>query len=416
MGAGVEKAFGATNSGVMTVDRERLAEVPPSDAPSAASPDVRGLFLDIARSTFATVAQTQGPFTFIDDLRFEQDDDQQMSAAAASATTKGNDGKKAMGDVVMGVDFVIDQVPDVFAYHFPCPDGLSCRVVAEDHFGPAAASKIDWRHWTHGKPAPLDGLDGKKIVIADACPGPAHYQTKLAKAQIVWTVDHHANDANRALKASGVADGFKESGVGHGVGARHMQLDESGVRCGALLLFQMWNPGKPVPAWLDAVNRGDTNLIRTRTPEQKAYHAWITQPSLIKDINRFRAACAGDVPTLTRLGAELLAQREVEVRHKVDQIKFRNVAVGARAYLAGYVDASGPEMLSMTADLVFALAKAQKLKVAIDFLAMRWTSDDGIKQISLRQIPALDVAEIATHFGGDGHPTAAGVQNRDYLE
>lgn len=61
--------------------------------------------------------------------------------------------------------------------------------------------------------------------------------------------------------------------------------------------------------------------------------------------------------------------------------------------------------------MVNLLASAKEAEIAILFLER----EGGLVEVSLRSKPGVDVASIARHFGGGGHPQAAGCSLRGSL-
>ena len=299
--------------------------------------------------------------------------------------------------------------PHVVITHGPCPDGGSCALLIHDFFGPAIGSKIDFRVWKHGKPVNLEGLEGKRVWVGDVTAPFKLLQEKLIKAAFVWMPDHHANDGNKVLLW--ILTLNPRSNI-------HYELDESGICCGAMMVFRTLYPGKAFPDWLVAINKGDTNLIRTRTEKEKAYHAYITRPGVLKTMDLLRASVTTDVKLATEEGEKLLVQRKEDARVSASKMEWRTVQTATKMYIAGYVVAGESVRLAACADAVFDLIINKKMVKPIDFLCMRWIDEDNIKQISLRTIPgtALNVATVAQAFGGNGHPAASGVQGLDYLE
>ncbi len=194
-------------------------------------------------------------------------------------------------------------LPHVVFYHQPCPDGLACRMVIEDFFG-ELASQIDFRPWIHGKVMLLENLQGKRVWFLDATPSTESLLDKkqLGECSLVLILDHHNNET--------VAATFQASRS-----MKHVAMFlEKGDRCGAVLVFRyLRRKGRrPIPYWLDSINKGDTNLIRSRQPHEKAYHAWITRAEVMVDVPSFRAAIQEDIRTAITKGQALLSKRAEE--------------------------------------------------------------------------------------------------------
>jgi hypothetical protein len=288
--------------------------------------------------------------------------------------------------------------------HQPCPDGFSCGIHLEDEYG---AENIELRPWTHGSPPDLSGLAGADVGISDAMATVAQLKADFKQCNSLRLKDHHDNDLTQGVEAHLKANPNPSI---------QYEFDRTGVCCGSLMLYRMFHPNKPVPLWQVAINKGDTDLLYTRTDDEEAYHAFLTRAEAMVNINTFRKAIGVDVKEATAKGHEILIPYRAEAKVAVSEMEFREVK-GDRTYMAGYVKASCPQVLVYISKEAF----AQHLK-KIDLLCLRWTQSNGTKQISLRSFPHQDktkrinVAKIAACFGGNGHPMASGVQKKDYLE
>lgn len=262
---------------------------------------------------------------------------------------------------------------------------------------------IDFREWVHGGTPNLEGLDGKRIWFCDVCPTIDQLKDKFARSKFVDIKDHHNNPSVQAvLKESALLTNVK------------MTL-ETGDRCGALMLYNALYPATSEPAWLDAINKGDTGLILSRTDDEKAYHAWITRSEAMTSVTTFRAALAEDMKTATAAGVELLASRKAECEKAFSNLKCHfYTGPDGKQGLAAYATASGPQMISQVSEYIWTNSKKP---LSFDFLAIQWTRDK-VPQLSLRSPPnsSFDVSAIARRNGGNGHPAASGVQNRLLLE
>ena len=122
----------------------------------------------------------------------------------------------------------------------------------------------------------------------------------------------------------------------------------------------------------------------------------------------------------------MIAERRQEAMNSLKAIEYRPVRMPDQKILtAGYVVASGPVVLAYILEQAAIMHATAMHGIAInpfqpmDVLCIRWVDDENKKQISLRRPPGndnVDVSKIAVVFGGNGHPPASGVQNKDYLE
>jgi len=288
--------------------------------------------------------------------------------------------------------------PDIVFTHDPCPDGFSCRIHFENAF---STEKIDYRPWRHGGQHDFTNVQDKCVWIVDACPSMKELTDNLALCKRILCIDHHDSDATTDIEA-------KSKSLNNVV----MKFDRSGIKCGSLMLFEELNPGKAIPAWQVAINKGDTNLIYKRTNEEEAYHAFLTSKDAMSSIQAFRKATETDIKEATSKGFVLIKPYQDEAKQAAQHVEVKEVKCADRTYRAGYVKASCAQSLPYITKEVFLHHKDK-----LDLVCLQWSNGD-VKQISLRSLPnkQVNVSKIAALYGGGGHPLASGVQNKLYLE
>jgi hypothetical protein len=291
--------------------------------------------------------------------------------------------------------------PDVIYRHAPCPDGASCEILLATLF-PSAK----FVQYVHGetKINPAEIKD-KVVWCADVCfTLSIMREVVLPNVKFLYVIDHHANDQTKAV--------FGEL-LKHPQKARMEPLLDKNVVCASLMIHRLFFPETTVPVWLDAINKGDTDLISSRTEEEKAYHAALTSSANIEDI---RQRINQDYKSVLGEGQKIVSEK---VRQAQEAIKTTgqctSVTIEGTTYNIIYVDVIGPKMISTITEQIH----KQTFSPPLDFYAIRFTKDGGAvrDQISLRRplTSSLDLAKIAAVYKGGGHPAAAGIQGYTHL-
>lgn len=336
-----------------------------------------------------------------------------MAAAAAAAPVSTAAPLEKNGDL-----------PDIEFYHGDCPDGESCHLLTEDHARLIDKThKIEFRPWYHGVPpghelAPnFKGMEGKKVSVRDVCPSIEELKSHFAKTRWTRICDHHSNAFTEKVAAFLLAE---KATLPHVT----IKLDTSKIVCAAQMTWKEYmGDDTPMPVWLDAINRGDTDLCKNRSDDQKAYHTYIAQPEHVQSLNLLRQAITVDEKTAILKGREILAARH---KQNVAALKKGEIKLGEslRDEKGGrwdvlYLNAPlGPEYISQLVDLVDVAIKDASLP-KIDIAVVRWThARTKVPQLSLRSLKDMvDVSIIAARYGGGGHKKASGVQTKSqYLE
>lgn len=199
---------------------------------------------------------------------------------------------------------------------------------------------IDFRPWAHGRPIDLSKLKSKIVWFVDVTPPLESLwnDKELGACFAVVILDHHDNET--------VADTSIQSRMMENV---RMEL-ERGNRCGAMMVFEALCPNRtkfPIPPWLIAINKGDTGLIRTRTPDEIAFHAWITREDAMESATAFRHAIQEDAATALHLGRKLVTSRAEECETAWDNMKIQICFAPDGSNLdVGYVRVSSPQIIA----------------------------------------------------------------------
>jgi hypothetical protein len=274
-------------------------------------------------------------------------------------------------------------------YHAACPDG----------FGAAWAI---WRAWGkdgeyvprgHDDALQARSLAGAQVVFADIAPDNAALRALGEAAGELIVLDHHVSSAARFAAEPELARAL--AARGHSV-----RFDLS--RSGAVLAWQHFHPGAPVPELLCYVE--DQDLWRWKLPRSEEVNAALG--SYPRELAIWDELAARSPEDLAAEGEPIVRANRVEVEralhaaHPIWVGGLRVEAVNARQPRS----AIGHELASRAAFGAPCGAVYRLLGERVD--------------VSLYSVGDFDVARIAAGLGGGGHPNAAGfsVSLAEWLE
>jgi hypothetical protein len=273
-------------------------------------------------------------------------------------------------------------------YHAACPDG----------FGAAWAV---WRAWgdhaayvARGHEDAFDPrrYEGATLVFVDIAPPPDAVAELSERAAELVVLDHHVTTRDR-YAACGALDPL-HARRGHRI---RFDLEHSG----AMLAWMHYHRDEPPPL-LRYVE--DQDLWAWRLPDSEAVNAAIGSHAL--DFATWDALAARPLESLAAEGAPILRANRQEVERALQAASA--IALGSRR--AEAVNARGHR-----AQIGHALA--ERAAFGLPWGVVYRLTGDRV-DVSLYSIGELDVAEVATRYGGGGHRNAAGfsVPLRRWLE
>lgn len=254
----------------------------------------------------------------------------------------------------------------VVLYHADCIDGFGAAWAAWRRLGAAA----EYVAVTHGD-APPD-VAGKRVTIVDFSYSRPVLLEMAAKAAALEVVDHHKTALENLA----------------GLGFCTFDMAKSG----AVLAWEHFNPGEPVPPLLKHVQ--DKDLWQWKLPGSAEITCALRAYPF--EFSRW-SMWVGDWPKWERA---LRAEGDAILRYQAEVVK-GIVASAAEIVLAGHrvLCANTPILQSEVAG---ALAQGRPFGVT-------WYEAGGRRYYSLRSRDGgIDVADLARHFGGGGHAKAAG--------
>ena len=310
------------------------------------------------------------------------------------------------------------QAPVTVLYHADCLDGFGAAYAAWRHFGDAAT----YRPMHHGEAWALADIAGHAVFILDFSFPPEFLESMAAIADSVTQIDHHAS----ALKAWGDKLQAGENGLRsyqHPRLALRVMFDLE--KSGARLAWEHFHPGTPTPLTLRHVEEQDMwrftpgtrpfcralrllpfdfsvwHQLVLDTPNESAlrYLDMLAQGGAIEQF--YQQEIARLALSALRMPAQLRGE-------PVDPLQAQRhgqaiVTHNEQAWLT-------VPGIAINANALFASELGNALAEQSGSFGLIWQlSGDGEVKASLRSKgKTLDVSEIATRYGGGGHPNAAG--------
>ncbi len=313
----------------------------------------------------------------------------------------------------------LQPVPITVMYHADCPDGFGAAFAAWKSFG-AAARYLPMHHGMSWRDL---SLEGNEIFILDFSFDRESLEEIAGIARSVTQIDHHASArANWAtLLTCDEADGLERYSHPTLPLTVIFDLNKSGTR----LAWKYFAANAPMPLALRHIE--DIDLWRFAIPGTRAFCRTLRLIDFdFSTWDQMIAETADDTAPRYRAmiaegeAIELFFQREVERLAKsrlVTPAILRGEPIDAlQAIRHGQPTISVENQswhavggLAINADAMFASELGNRLALRSGSFALIWQlAPDGEVKASLRAAGKVDVAAIATRYGGGGHPNAAG--------
>jgi hypothetical protein len=257
-------------------------------------------------------------------------------------------------------------------YHGKCADGFGAAFAAWLKLGDTA----DYLACQYGDPTPA--VDGRVVFILDYSFEPEVLRTMGTQARSITLLDHHIS-AQKRLQGLELA-------------CPHRLYFDLG-RSGAVIAWEHFHPGEPVPYLLQAVQARD--LWSWDVPDARSFLAALDLLAL--DFAAWKSVLDLDEPARARMierGAAMEARYEALCAAIAEQ------PAGIRI--------DGEAGLMVNAPSEFASAVGSLLAQRSGSFALIWRVDQqGRLKCSLRSVKSFDVERLAARFGGGGHAQAA---------
>ncbi len=261
-------------------------------------------------------------------------------------------------------------------YHGDCPDGFGAAYAAWRALGDAAT----YLPVRHGEPPPPQAEEGpERLYLLDFAYPRATTERLAARAGSARVLDHHATAAEDLA------------------GLPFVTIEQD--RSGAVLAWEHFHPGRPVPLLLRYVE--DRDLWRWALPRSREVNAalalvpfdFAAWDRLARDLD------GGDIGRLEELAgrsATIVAYRATQVRRLCDS--------------AFWTDVAGYRVPVVNSSLLASEVGAELCRrhPEAPFAAVFSLVSESEESWSLRSRGDFDVAAVARSLGGGGHRAAAG--------
>ena len=254
-------------------------------------------------------------------------------------------------------------------YHGFCADGFTAAWVVWKWYG---EGQVEFHAATHGE-SPPDIEDREVYVVDFSYPRPA-IEAMARQATKLTVLDHHrtaAQDLEGLIRNDGVVDGVFDMG-----------------KSGCLLTWEWFFEDRQPPPALLAVNDRDLWTFE-RSGTREIFSALTSYPYAFE--------------TWETLMEADRHQEGIALERKQQKDIAETIAAGSHL-----ITIAGHTVPACNVPSPWASDAGHMLAPGHPFAACFWIDGEQIA-FSLRSAPdGLDVSEIATRFGGGGHPHAAG--------
>lgn len=257
-------------------------------------------------------------------------------------------------------------------YHGKCADGFGAALSAWMALGDSA----EYRPCVYGEPTPE--VAGRDVFILDYSFEPDVMRALGTQARSITLLDHHVSAQKRLHCLQ--------------LDCEHRLYFDLG-RSGAVIAWEFFHPGQPVPYLLQAVQARD--LWTWDVPDARPFLAALDL--LPTEFPAWKAV-------LEQSGQERqrMVERGVAMEAKFDAL----CATIAEQPAAIRIDGEAGLMVNAPSD--FASAVGSLLAQRSGTFSLIWRVDQqGRLKCSLRSVKSFDVERLAARFGGGGHAQAA---------
>lgn len=263
-------------------------------------------------------------------------------------------------------------MPTYVLYHGGCYDGFGAAWSAWRALGDTA----EYIPVTYGSPPPLERIDPISTVYVVDFSYPREQMLGLYHhVSGIRVLDHHKT-AEKEL------EGFD-----------FCTFDMN--RSGAMLAWNYFHPKDDAPPLIQYVQ--DRDLWRFVLPHSREITAWLcSYPMHFGDWEQCHEYLCGSLESVALEGAAIL--------------RFQSEMVSVMCRQATWRDIGGLRVPVANATVFFSEVGDElcKQNPGAPFAAYYMDRGDGKRQWGLRSRNGFDVSEIATMYGGGGHPAAAG--------
>lgn len=280
-------------------------------------------------------------------------------------------------------------------YHDKCADGFTSAWAVYKAFG----DEVDFFGGVHQNPPP--DVKGRDVIMVDFSYKRPVIDEMAAVASSILILDHHKTAEADLAPFVGTAidstlcEEWQRSKLGDPT-ARKVNALFDMTRSGALITWEFFHPGRPVPNIVQYVS--DRDLWQFKLPLSREVNAYIFAHEYT-----FRNWNYLDAATRDHMGVQHVGDMggAIEKKHHKDVAEL-TAAFKRRMMIGGHEVWAANIPYTLTSDAGHLMAMGEP------FAACYWDTPEG-RVFSLRSTDeGLDVSEIAKKYGGGGHRNASG--------
>lgn len=290
-------------------------------------------------------------------------------------------------------------------YHGKCADGFTAAWAV--HL--ALDDQVEFHEGIYQNPPP--DVTGRDVVMVDFSYKRPVLDEMAKKARSILVLDHHKTaEADLAADGNYVVDfGAYSGGINWERFLRNADQDQMEgcpyariyrvfdmTRSGALIAWEFFHPGQPVPLLVRYVS--DRDLWKFAMPASREINAYIFAHEYTFQNWRYLDSTLDGEVGVNQVASMGMA---IELKHHKDVAEL-TAAFKRRMTIGGYEVWVANIPYTLTSDAGHLMAKGEP------FAACYWDTPEG-RVFSLRSTDeGLDVSEIAKQYGGGGHRNASG--------
>lgn len=303
-------------------------------------------------------------------------------------------------------------------FHADCLDGFGAAWAAWRRFGDAAR----YRPLHHGDDWREEDVADQDVYILDFAFPPTSLEAIARQARSTTQLDHHATARSPWVEHLQNLGDDGEIHVNEALGLRVVfNLDQSG----ATLAWRHFHPDQPIPLLLRHVE--DIDLWRFALPDTRPFcRALHLEPFAFEHWNQLadhlHTPASPAYPGFLQRGQAIEDFLQAEIKRlalspNVIPAQLRGNPIdplqalrhGQSTICDGETHWLRVDALAINANALFASELGHQLALRAGGIALIWhLAPQGIVRASLRSLPGIDAGLIASHYGGGGHPGAAG--------
>lgn len=280
-------------------------------------------------------------------------------------------------------------------YHDKCADGFTSAWAVYNALG----IEVEFFGGVHQNPPP--DVTGRDVIMVDFSYKRPVIDEMAKSARSILILDHHKTaEADLAEFrpvpfTSTVREEWERAKLGDPT-ARKVNAEFDMTRSGALITWEFFHPGKPVPNLVQYVS--DRDLWQFELPLSREVNAYIFAHEYSFQNWDYLDSAMRDhmgVQQVGDMGGAIEKKHHKDVAELTAALKRRMTIGGHEVWVANIP-------YTLTSDAGHLMAKGEP------FAACYWDTPDG-RVFSLRSTDeGLDVSEIAQQYGGGGHRNASG--------